>query len=100
LFSCTLLIRNSFGSTSTQLKTYLHDNYFPQSAPADIDKILAAYPEDITQGSPFNTGVANALTPQYKRIAAINGDLVFQAPRRFFLNQLSGKQNAWAYCKL
>jgi acetylcholinesterase len=57
------------------------------------------YPQDITQGSPFGTGEQNAITPQFKRIAAILGDIAFQAPRRFFLQQRSGKQKTYSYRK-
>ncbi|KAI0754512.1 carotenoid ester lipase precursor [Daedaleopsis nitida] len=57
----------------------------------------ALYTADVTKGSPFNTSLLNALTPQYKRIAAIQGDLVFQAPRRFFLQQRADKQPAWSF---
>ena len=63
-----------------------------------MDKLFALYPQDVTQGSPYDTGTQNALTPEYKRIASILGDLVFQAPRRFFLNTVSDKQNTWSYC--
>jgi acetylcholinesterase len=59
--------------------------------------LLELYPQNVTQGSPFDTGDQNALTPQFKRISAILGDLVFQAPRRFFLRQRSGKQKTWSY---
>jgi hypothetical protein len=45
------------------------------------------------------TGALNVLTPEFKRIAAFGGDFKFQAPRRLFLNQLSGRQNAWSFCK-
>jgi uncharacterized membrane-anchored protein len=31
-------------------------------------------------------------------LAALLGDVVFQVPRRFFLQQRSGKQNTWFYC--
>jgi len=58
---------------------------------------MVYYPQNITQGSPFDTGDSNALTPQFKRIAAFQGDAAFQAPRRFFLQQRSGSQNAWAF---
>ena len=74
-------------------------NYVPDMDPSDprlewlFDKM---YPSDITKGSPFHTGYMNALTPQYKRVAAIQGDLVFQAPRRFFLGQ-KADQGAWAF---
>ncbi|PIL29445.1 hypothetical protein GSI_08387 [Ganoderma sinense ZZ0214-1] len=33
----------------------------------------------------------------YKRMAALQGDVVFQAPRRFFLDKRSFKQPAWSY---
>ncbi|KAJ7505873.1 carotenoid ester lipase precursor [Mycena galericulata] len=55
------------------------------------------YPCEITQGSPFDTGMLDALTPQFKRIASFQGDSVFQAPRRFLQQTLSGRQNQWAY---
>lgn len=35
--------------------------------------------------------------PQFKRLASIQGDLVFQAPRRYFLNYTSATQDTWAY---
>jgi acetylcholinesterase len=65
-----------------------------------MDKLLRLYPKNVTQGSPYDTGTQNALTPQFKRIASILGDLVFQATRRFFLNNSSGKQNTWSFCTL
>ena len=65
-----------------------------------MDELLTLYPQDVTQGSPYDTGTQNALTPEFKRIASILGDVVFQAPRRFFLNNVSGKQKTWSYCTL
>ena len=62
-----------------------------------MDKLLVLYPQDPTQGSPFDTGTQNALTPEFKRIAALLGDLIFQAPRRWLLYNVSGKQNTWSY---
>ena len=41
----------------------------------------------------------NALTPEFKRISAFNGDVVFHGPRRLFLDNLSGRQNAWSFRK-
>ncbi|EMD35624.1 hypothetical protein CERSUDRAFT_157488 [Gelatoporia subvermispora B] len=63
----------------------------------DINTILETYSDDITQGSPFNTGILNAVTPEYKRISALQGDLVFQAPRRLMLQLRSGLQPTWSY---
>ncbi|KAF8964271.1 Alpha/Beta hydrolase protein [Flammula alnicola] len=42
------------------------------------NQLATLYPSDITQGSPFDTGILNALTPQFKRIAAFQGDGFFQ----------------------
>ncbi|KAG6889632.1 hypothetical protein C0992_004523 [Termitomyces sp. T32_za158] len=64
-----------------------------------IQQIETLYPQDITQGSPFDTGILNAITPQFKRIAAFMGDGVFQAPRRFFLQHRASKQPTWAFCQ-
>ena len=55
------------------------------------------YPNDPRQGSPFETGDENQLSPQYKRMSAIQGDLVFQAPRRFFVDTVSSKQPTWFF---
>ncbi len=63
-----------------------------------MDKLLTLYPQDAIQGSPYDTGTQNAFTPQFKRIASLLGDIVFQAPRRLFLNNLSKKQNTWSFC--
>ena len=65
-----------------------------------MDELLTLYPQNVTQGSPYDTGTQNALTPEFKRIASILGDLVFQAPRRYFLKHVSDKQNTWSYCTL
>ena len=59
--------------------------------------ILRCIVQDVTQGSPYGTGSLNALTPQFKRIASIQGDITFQGPRRFFLEHLAPKQHAWSF---
>ncbi|KAI0298097.1 carotenoid ester lipase precursor [Multifurca ochricompacta] len=69
----------------------------PNATDEEIDRLLTLYPEDVTQGSPYDTGLLNAITPQYKRTAALFGDLVFQAPRRFFLQQRSETQDTWSF---
>ena len=85
--------------TESQLRTYLTTYFLPNASESDIDQLLTFYPNDVTQGSPFGTGPLNAITPQYKRIAAILGDVVFQSPRRFFLENRSSEQNAWSFCR-
>ncbi|THH21429.1 hypothetical protein EW146_g170 [Bondarzewia mesenterica] len=84
-------------TTDQEVKDYISEIYLPTVASDDIDQLLGLYTDDITQGSPYDTGILNALTPQFKRLAALQGDVVFQAPRRFFLQQRSGKQNTWSF---
>ncbi|KAI1788851.1 carotenoid ester lipase precursor [Ganoderma leucocontextum] len=93
LFSLT----NLNVTTESALRDYLKENYAPAAPDSDIDAILQAYPANIAEGSPFDTGILNALTTQFKRIAAVQGDLVFQAPRRFFLENTAEKQPTWSF---
>ncbi len=85
--------------TDSQFESYVRTVVFPNITDFEYQGIAQAYPADITQGSPFDTGILNAFTPEFKRTAAFQGDVIFHAPRRLFLNQLSSRQNAWAYCK-
>ncbi|KAF8154970.1 carotenoid ester lipase precursor [Crassisporium funariophilum] len=85
-------------TTDTEFLGYMQSNYFQNVlTPAQLTAVGQAYPADVTQGSPFDTGAANALTPEFKRLAAIQGDLVFQAPRRFFLGTASKTQPTFAF---
>ena len=52
---------------------------------------------DQTQGSPFNTGERNQLSPQFKRLAALMGDMAFIAPRRYFAQSRSDKQPVYVF---
>ena len=61
---------------------------------------MSLYPQDVTAGSPYDTGILNTITPQFKRISSFVGDLVFQAPRRLLLNYTSERQNTWAFGEL
>ncbi|TCD65524.1 hypothetical protein EIP91_002532 [Steccherinum ochraceum] len=81
----------------TQFHNYVSQVFFPNATSADIDQVLQLYPADPTQGSPFGTGNQNAVTPEFKRIAAFLGDFAFQGPRRFILEQTAGKQDSWSY---
>jgi len=84
-------------TTEAQLHTYLKEFFLSSATDAQVDELLTLYPQNVTQGSPYDTGTQNALTLEYKRIASILGDFAFQAPRRFFLQTVSEKQNIWSY---
>ncbi|KAF8578463.1 carotenoid ester lipase precursor [Ramaria rubella] len=84
-------------TTDQEAVDYLHHNYLPDASDAQFEPLAILYPSDPAQGSPFGTGDANQLSPQFKRIAAFQGDVVFQAPRRFFLQTASKTQDTWAF---
>ncbi|OCH89486.1 alpha/beta-hydrolase [Obba rivulosa] len=84
-------------TTDEDVATYLTVDGLPGLPQEQVSQILALYPSDPAAGSPFGTGDLYAITPQYKRMAAIIGDLEFHAQRRFFLNQTSYRQPAWSY---
>jgi hypothetical protein len=76
------------------ISIWMNANYTPSPLGADVlsagvDKVMSLYPDDPSAGSPFGTGNETFGTgPGFKRGAAIYGDLLFQAPRRF-LSQTS-----------
>ncbi|KAJ6554988.1 Alpha/Beta hydrolase protein [Mycena vulgaris] len=84
-------------TTDAEFINYIHTYWLPQATAAQGVTLNTMYPSDLLDGSPFGTGLLNGITPQFKRIAAFQGDSVFQAPRRFFQQALSGKQNQWAF---
>ncbi|VDC01022.1 unnamed protein product [Peniophora sp. CBMAI 1063] len=88
---------NSNVTTSEGLATYLSEVLYPNASRSSINALLTAYPDGPILGSPFETGLNSSITPEYKRISAISGDVVFQAPRRFFLGQQASKQLAYSY---
>lgn len=93
-----MILTNIPSSTETETNNYIASNYFTDASTQDLQPLFEAYPSDLSAGSPFDTGSANNLTAQYKRLAAFQGDLVFQAPRRFFLQQRYSQQDTWSYC--
>ncbi|KAF8917031.1 carotenoid ester lipase precursor [Mucidula mucida] len=86
-------------TTDAEFKEYLQTVMFPLTGmpEEDLDTILGLYPQAIEEGSPFGTGSANVITPEYKRMSALMGDIALQGPRRFFLSAISGKQNIYTY---
>ncbi|KAK0528339.1 hypothetical protein OC842_004585 [Tilletia horrida] len=77
-----------------------------------LNQVDFLYPDDQTQGSPYvngptqvSQGVTNAADPffpsppdnQYKRFAALFGDVVFQANRRLLLQNIKSGTPAWSY---
>jgi acetylcholinesterase len=62
--------------------------------------LVDAYLDDLSAGSPFNTGALNEIYPKYKRIAAILGGLTSTLIRRAFLDiasQVNPNVPSWSY---
>jgi carboxylesterase type B len=74
-------------STTSDLENYLSTLYFNGASPQQISSLVASYPDDPTAGSPFRTGTQYNIYPQYKRLAALLGDITFTLTRRYFLTQ-------------
>ncbi|OCH92486.1 alpha/beta-hydrolase [Obba rivulosa] len=83
--------------TDAAVTDFIATQALPGVSDTDAEQILALYPDDPTQGSPFNTSTDNQLFPHFKQLSAIVGDLEFQGLRRFFLNQTSSHQPSWTY---
>ncbi|KAJ7450809.1 extracellular triacylglycerol lipase precursor [Mycena latifolia] len=59
----------------------------PPTLQSSVLNLLQLYPDIPALGSPFNTGNETfGLSSEYKRAAAIAGDLNFQSQRRFWMN--------------
>ena len=84
-------------STDDDVASYASNVWFPGSTTADVKPLLELYPSDPAAGSPFDTGDANAFSPQYKRMAALTGDWFFNAPRRQLLNRFSTSKTVYNF---
>lgn len=87
-------------STTTQLATYLKDVFFHNASPSVITGLLNIYPNDLFSGSPFRTLLVNNWYPQFKRLAAILGDITFTLTRRIFLQtalNVAPSIPSWSY---
>ncbi|KAI0852010.1 sterol esterase [Daldinia vernicosa] len=87
-------------TTTDELVDYIWQVFFSEVARDDIVGLVDTYDPSITAGSPFNTGILNNPYPQFKRLAAILGDMVFTLTRRIFLESaLAANPNvpSWSY---
>ncbi|KAJ6514477.1 carotenoid ester lipase precursor [Mycena vitilis] len=84
-------------TTEDDYEEYIRSVFLPGAKPEHIRRLAELYPRDPAQGSPFGTGSANQLTPEFKRTAAFVGDLAAVSRRRLFLNYASERQNTWSW---
>ncbi|KAJ7463191.1 extracellular triacylglycerol lipase precursor [Mycena latifolia] len=82
-------------NSTARARAYLISNYTTPAVPfqkleATVGKILELYPDVPALGSPFNTGNKTfGLSSQYKRYAALLGDIMIQSPRRAWIQAAS-----------
>lgn len=61
------------------------ESLFSSYNASTVAKFLKLYPNDPNLGSPYRTFKLNCLTPQYKMLSSVFGDLLFESPRRFMI---------------
>lgn len=87
-------------TTTEEIVDYLGNIFFYDATREELEELVATYPDNATDGSPFRTGAYNNWYPQYKRIAALLGDLTFTLTRRAYLNmaqQVKSNVPFWSY---
>lgn len=75
LFSLITAINTT---TEDDVKVYFKTYWWPNASENQLTRLLELYTQDPTRGSPYGTGIANAATSQFKRIAYIVGDYSFE----------------------
>lgn len=84
-------------TTDEDFQTYFHDLFFSSLSAEEIKAFTDLYSEDPAEGSPYDTGVRNQASPQYKRLSAAIGDYVvsslsqMKASRALLPDELSSK---------
>ncbi|CAK7231335.1 hypothetical protein SBRCBS47491_007896 [Sporothrix bragantina] len=87
-------------TNTAQLVQYLSTYFFHDATTDQLNALVATYPDNASAGSPFNTLILNEIYPEFKRLAAILGDLVFTLTRRAFLTAtytLNPSVPSWSY---
>ncbi|KAJ4393032.1 hypothetical protein N0V93_002238 [Gnomoniopsis smithogilvyi] len=86
-------------STTDELVTFLNQFYYPQSSRSIVQGFVDTYPDDISDGSPYGTGIFWNVYGQFKHLAAVLGDQLFTLQRRRVLhyNLVNGGAPAWTY---
>lgn len=85
-------------TNTDQLVRYLA-SFLPTTPNAEslMSGLVATYPDDPSAGSPFGTSIFWNLYPEFKRLAAILGDVAFTLTRRIYLAQAATQVPTWSY---
>jgi hypothetical protein len=81
-------------TTDNEFKEYFNTIWWPNATDAQLNRLLELYPR--SAGSPYGGALLDSVIgPQYKRIAAVQGDYVFEACRRQLYANFQGP--IWNY---
>ncbi|KAI1386922.1 alpha/beta-hydrolase [Hypoxylon trugodes] len=85
--------------SDTELRDFLLHGTGFDFPDATVDRILELYPDDPAQGIPLNTGSERFADKgwQYKRVAAIVGDVFYHGPRRYDVRHYSPHSPTYSY---
>lgn len=87
-------------TTKADVAEYLNLKFFHHATREQMNEYVNTYQNIIEDGSPYRTGTAWNWYPQYKRVAAILGDLAFTLSRRYFLHErraIAPELKSWSY---
>jgi carboxylesterase type B len=87
-------------TTTNDIVDYLDTLPFHNAGRTVLQEYVATYQRIGEDGSPFRTSFLNNWYPQFKRLAAILGDVTFTLARRLFLettSQVSPEVPSWSY---
>ena len=87
-------------TTQRQIVDYFEELFFHNAERSTLEELVDTYQTITTDGSPFRTGIFNNWYPQFKRIAAILGDLTFTITRRIVLDithSVNPDVPSWSY---
>ena len=82
-------------------ENYIRTIWFPGTKDKELEPLWTYYTSVPSEGSPFGQENRDSPYPQFNRLSAFQGDIIFEGPRRFFTKALSFKgQKTWVYCAL
>lgn len=80
-------------TTKSDLVSYLNDVLFHNATREEVEGLINTYPSHSCDG----TDVSNSTYPEFERLAAILGDVVFIMTRRIFLDTVPDSVKTWSY---
>ncbi|KAA8644904.1 hypothetical protein EYZ11_010996 [Aspergillus tanneri] len=87
-------------TTTDELVDYFGEYFFHGASRAQLQELVDMYSDIQENGSPFRTSILNNWYPQFKRLAAVLGDLTFTLARRVLLqhaHEATPDVPSWSY---